>query len=54
MKVRPASSQASAKAGFSDRNPYPGCTASAPHRRAAPTIAEMLRYESAGAAPPTR
>ena len=30
MKVSPAATQASAKSAFSDRKPYPGCTASAP------------------------
>ncbi len=29
-KVRPAAAQARAKPAFSERNPYPGCTASAP------------------------
>jgi hypothetical protein len=42
-KTRPASAQASAKRAFSDRNPYPGCTASAPLRRAAASSASMSR-----------
>ncbi len=31
-QVSPASQTAAAKSAFSDRNPYPGCTASAPAR----------------------
>ncbi len=34
----PASAQARANAAFSERNPYPGCTASAPALRAASRI----------------
>ena len=39
----PAASQAAAKAVFSARNPYPGWTACAPARRAAPTTAAADR-----------
>ena len=41
--VRPAVRQASAKRQFSDRNPYPGWTASAPASRAAPTTRSIER-----------
>ena len=42
-KTRPFSAQARASAGFSARNPYPGCTASAPLRRAAPMTSSTDR-----------
>ena len=35
MKAMPSAASASAKALFSDRKPYPGCTASAPESRIA-------------------
>ena len=38
-----AAAHASASSGFSDRNPYPGYTASAPARRAAVTISSTDR-----------
>ena len=43
MNTMPAASAAAAKSGFSARNPYPGCTAWAPVRRAAPITASMFR-----------
>jgi hypothetical protein len=43
IHVRPAASTASAKAAFSDRNPYPGCTASAPDAAATASRALMFR-----------
>jgi hypothetical protein len=43
MNTSPASSQARANEAFSDRNPYPGCTASAPVFRAARSKADWLR-----------
>ena len=49
----PAARHARANAAFSERNPYPGCTASAPARRAAVTTASMRRYDVAGVAPPS-
>lgn len=42
-QVSPASATAVAKSAFSERNPYPGCSASAPAARAAPMMASMLR-----------
>ncbi len=39
----PASCTARAKAAFSDRNPYPGCTASAPAASAAATTRSPRR-----------
>ena len=36
MNTIPAAAQARASRAFSDRNPYPGCTASAPAATAAP------------------
>ncbi len=52
MKAMPAASQASAKSAFSDRNPYPGWTASAPVRFAASRMRSATRYDSrAGAGP---
>ena len=42
-QARPASVTARAKAAFSDRNPYPGWTASAPAARAAATMASPSR-----------
>ena len=42
-KVSPASAHAAAKRQSSDRNPYPGWTASAPVARAAPSSRSMLR-----------
>ncbi len=41
--VSPACAHASANAGFSERNPYPGCTASAFDRLAASITRGMLR-----------
>ena len=38
MKTTPSASSAAAKARFSLRNPYPGCTASAPVSRTAAMI----------------
>jgi len=43
MKVIPADAQASAKSSFSDRNPYPGWTASAPVCRQAARILSITR-----------
>ena len=43
MNVSPASAHARANAAFSARNPYPGCTASAPARFAASTMASIRR-----------
>ncbi len=55
MKVIPASPQASTKSGFSDRSPYPGWIASAPHIFATRMISGMLRYAATGPSPsPTR
>ncbi len=51
IQVSPASITACANAAFSDRNPYPGCTASAPARRAASTINSARRYVSPGVFP---
>ena len=51
MKTTPARSQASANAAFSDRKPYPGCTARAPAFSAASTIASTFRYSATGFAP---
>ena len=42
-KIKPAARQASANGALSARNPYPGCTASAPARRATSTMASMRR-----------
>jgi len=41
MKTTPAAASASAKRGFSERKPYPGCTASAPVARQASTMRSM-------------
>jgi hypothetical protein len=54
MKTIPACSQASAKSGFSARNPVPGWIASAPVRRATSMIRSMLRYDSRAGAGPMR
>jgi hypothetical protein len=43
MKVRPSFSTTSAKAGFSDKKPYPGWMASAPVISAAESSAGTLR-----------
>ena len=43
MNVIPAASQASANTGFSDRNPYPGCTASASDSRHAARMRSTTR-----------
>src|SRR5690606_17254750 len=52
MNAMPASSRARTKRAFSDRNPYPGCTASAPVRLQASTMRSIERYDSpAGAGP---
>ena len=53
-QVRPAASTARAKSAFSERNPYPGWTASAPERRAASRSRSARRYVSAGASPGRR
>ncbi len=53
IHTSPASRTARAKSAFSARNPYPGCTASAPLRRATSTIFAMSRYVSAARAPPS-
>jgi hypothetical protein len=42
-QVSPASTTARAKAAFSDRNPYPGCTASAPEARQAASSRSTAR-----------
>ena len=46
--VIPASAHARANCAFSDRNPYPGWTASTPTLFANPTILGMSRYERMG------
>ena len=43
IHTRPAAMTARAKSAFSARNPYPGCTASAPERRATPRIFSIDR-----------
>ena len=43
IQVRPAACTARANPASSDRNPYPGCTASAPAASAAATIAGPFR-----------
>lgn len=43
MKTSPAFAQACANPAFSARNPYPGCTACAPVRRAASSSAGTFR-----------
>ncbi len=43
MKVMPASTQACARSGFSERKPYPGYTASAPLSTAARMISSTSR-----------
>ena len=43
MNFIPSFSTTSAKAGFSERNPYPGCTASQPVTSAAAMRARMSR-----------
>ena len=43
MKTIPARSRARANSAFSERNPYPGCTASAPVAWAAATMRSMSR-----------
>lgn len=43
MKVTPAASSADTNFEFSDRKPYPGCTACAPVRATASSMASMLR-----------
>ena len=43
MNVIPASAQARGNAGFSARNPYPGCSASQPARRATSISLSMQR-----------
>src|SRR5690606_39277122 len=48
MNVIPACSHAAARRGFSDRNPYPGYTASAPACRATRTISSTDRYARTG------
>ena len=53
-QVSPASDTAAANCAFSDRKPYPGCTASAPARSAAAITRSPRRYVSAGAAPGSR
>jgi len=52
MKISPALSHASAKSSFSDKNPYPGCMASAPACFAAAIILSIRRYDSALAGGP--
>jgi len=44
-QAMPASATAWAKASFSDRKPYPGCTASAPVARAMARTASASVYE---------
>jgi hypothetical protein len=51
IQVSPAAVTASAKAARSDKNPYPGCTASAPALKAAATMAWTFRYVSAVVSP---
>jgi hypothetical protein len=51
IQVSPASMTAWANSALSARNPYPGCTASAPARRAAPTSRSPRRYVADGALP---
>ena len=48
MKVMPSSASRCAKVAFSERKPYPGCTASAPTSLAAEIIASMSRYDASG------
>ena len=43
MKVTPAEEMARAKSAFSEKKPYPGCTASAPLRSRASRIAAVFR-----------
>jgi hypothetical protein len=43
MKVTPISVIARAKSVFSEKNPYPGCTPSAPERLMTSMIASVLR-----------
>jgi hypothetical protein len=43
MKTKPLRSTRSAKSAFSDRKPYPGCTASASVTSAVAMMAGMLR-----------
>jgi hypothetical protein len=43
MKVAPAAATARANAAFSARNPYPGCTASAPLRARTSKMAPLMR-----------
>ena len=51
--VRPASITARAKPAFSERNPYPGWTASAPLSRATSSSRPIDRYVSAGVPGPS-
>ena len=46
IKVTPSTLRASANILFSERNPYPGCTASAPVLRTASITFSITRYES--------
>ena len=48
MKVIPSSARRCAKVAFSERKPYPGCTASAPTSLAAEIIASMSSYDASG------
>ena len=50
----PAALHAREKASFSERKPYPGCTARAPERTATSRIASARRYDSADGAGPMR
>ena len=43
MKVTPREVMARAKSVFSEKKPYPGCTASAPDRVMTSRIASVLR-----------
>ncbi len=53
-QTSPASCTARAKPAFSERKPYPGCTASAPAASAAATRRSPRRYVSPGAYPGRR
>ena len=48
IQVRPASITACAKSAFSERNPYPGCTASAPDWAAIASTLAMSQIRLAG------
>src|ERR1051326_6057860 len=54
MNLIPASAHARANLAFSDKNPYPGCMASAPHLRATSRILVMFKYDSRAGAGPSR